>query len=260
MTTNTLVKLIDVPGAGLGLLPLAVADRDVALANLPELGTLINAGWPSGRGLKNLGFLGGGALEPPGVNTVSLGTMAGGTRPAIDVPLTTKQRLNSPVALNPDEWTIFFAVEFSGVTAVARDILRAEGTFASGYAPRIVLSATDQCYMAVNTGSGVRINAGVLSAGVPHFVVFTMSAEQGLAAWVDGVRVAHNPADANPFSDGFAAGGWNWARQNTGDGYLRLGWCGHCNVDLSRLRYSADGAAGHLARITAFMKAEYGIA
>lgn len=261
---NTLVKTIDMPGAGLGLLPFTVSAADAALAGLPSLGTCFNAGWLSGRGVKNLASLGAGALEPTGSNTVTTATM-GASRPALAVQGSTPARLISPVPINPSEWTVFLALQFtsSGATA-SRDLLRAEGGYTTGYAPRIVLSQTGHITVFANTGSSVRLSpnafgAPALTEGVPHFVAVTLSPEQGHAIWINGARLAHAPADTAPFDNGYQGGNWAWLRQNSGEGYLRVGWAGHCNVDLSRLSYSAGGTAGHMARLTAFMKAEYGI-
>lgn len=257
----TIAKISQETGAGLGLLQQPVSGADMAFGPLLEIsgGTLFNAGALKGRGVRNL-MVQGDALLPNGAAyDVQTATIAG--QPAVAVQTSTVYRLMANQPINPSEWTLFFVLEYTSAgTVTARDILRAETTITTGYVPRVVLSNSDQLYIAANTSSTVRLNAGAITPGEPHLVLITMSEEQGLAIWIDGVRVAHAPTDHEPFTDGYQAGAWHWARQNAGDGYLRLGWSGQFNVDISRWRYSADGAAGHMARITTYLKTLYGIA
>lgn len=257
----TIAKISQETGAGLGLLQQPVSGADLAFGPLLEIsgGTLFNAGALKGRGVRNL-MVQGDSLQPGGASyDVQVASIAG--QPAVAVQDIVGYRLVSQQAINPSEWTIFFVLDFSSVgVSAGRDLLRSETSFSTGYTPRIVLSNTDQLYIAQNSSSTVRLNAGTQAAETPALFAITLSEEQGLAIWKNGARVAHAPDDTAPFDDGYQAGGWVWGRQNQGTGYLRLGWCGHVNVDLSRWRYSGDGQAGHMARITTYLKGLYGIA
>lgn len=186
------------------------------------------------------------------------GTLAG--KPAVALAVA-NNRLVVPAAIRPDEWTIWFALSATAASS-AISLMRSDAGNAVDYGPNIYIAAGGPLRLGRTTSlsvGDVRLDGGAVPAGVPVFYMLTLSAENGLAIWRNGSRIAHAPADTTPFAAGNGASQWVWARSEGTGGTTRMGWMGHCNEDITKARYSADGTAGHAARLWAFMKAEYGI-
>ena len=260
---TTLVTVLPTTAAGQGLAPLPVTDADRAIASLPGLASCINAGFLSGKGLRNMAAQGSYCL-PPGTGQVALGTLGG--KPAALLSANAN-RLIAPVRINPAEWTIFFALantdSGTGLGTNSASILRSESAETTLRIPNIYFTGATRTLRLGSTSAtdfgSARITGGDVGTA-PAFWALTLSAENGLAVWKNGARVAHNPSDTLPFEAGYEAAEWSWLRASADAGACAIGWAGHCNEDITKARYSADGTAGHMARLWRFMQAEYGIA